>query len=68
CIAAASIVAKVTRDHIMVDYAQQYPEYGFDGNKGYGSAEHIAAIRSYGLSPIHRASFCGNFVEMPRLF
>lgn len=68
CIAAASIVAKVTRDHIMVNYAQQYPEYGFDGNKGYGSAEHIAAIRSYGLSPIHRASFCGNFVEMPRLF
>ena len=68
CIAAASIVAKVTRDHIMVGYADEYPEYDFGGNKGYGSAEHIAAIRAHGLTPIQRASFCGNFVEMPRLF
>ena len=68
CIAAASIVAKVTRDDMMVAYAQDYPEYHLDSCKGYGSAEHIAAIREFGLSPIHRVSFCGNFVETPRLF
>ncbi len=61
-IAAASIVAKVTRDRIMKDYATQYPEYGFDSNKGYGSADHIAAIKKYGPCPIHRRSFIGNFV------
>ena len=44
------------------------PEYGFASNKGYGSASHIAAIKEHGLSPIHRVSFCGNFVEMPTLF
>lgn len=67
-IAAASIVAKVTRDHLMVELGQEYPEYGWDACKGYGSAEHIAAIRKYGLTPYHRASFCGNFVSGPSLF
>ena len=61
-IAAASIIAKVTRDRIMKDYAALYPEYGFDSNKGYGSAEHIAALKKYGPCPIHRRSFIGNFV------
>lgn len=68
CIAAASIVAKVTRDAMMVAYAEDYPDYHLDSCKGYGSAEHIAAIREKGLSPIHRASFCGNFLETARLF
>lgn len=68
CIAAASIVAKVTRDHMMVAYDDQYPGYHLASCKGYGSAEHIAAIRSLGPSPIHRMSFCGNFVENPTLF
>ena len=67
-IAAASIVAKVTRDALMVALAEDYPEYHLDACKGYGSAEHIAAIREFGLSPIHRASFCGRFVENPTLF
>lgn len=57
-IAAASIVAKVARDALMVDYAAQYPGYGFEKHKGYASAEHIEAIKTLGLSPIHRASFC----------
>ena len=57
-IAAASIIAKVERDGIMVDYAREYSEYGFDSNKGYASADHIEAIKRFGLSPIHRASFC----------
>jgi ribonuclease HII len=61
-IAAASIIAKVTRDRIMKDYAKEYPEYGFDSNKGYGSADHIAALKKYGPCPIHRRSFIGNFV------
>ncbi len=61
-IAAASIIAKVTRDRIMKEYATEYPEYGFDSNKGYGSADHIAALKKYGPCPIHRRSFIGNFV------
>ena len=61
-IAAASIVAKVTRDRLMKEYALKYPEYGFDSNKGYGSADHIAALKKYGPCPIHRRSFIGNFV------
>ncbi len=61
-IAAASIVAKVTRDRIMKEYALNFPEYGFDSNKGYGSADHIAAIKKYGPCPIHRRSFIGNFI------
>jgi ribonuclease HII len=63
CIAAASIVAKVTRDALMVAADAQFPGYGFAANKGYASAEHIAAIRTRGLSPLHRASFCRNFCQ-----
>ena len=61
-IAAASIVAKVTRDRLMVEYDKIYPEYNFKSNKGYGSAEHIAALKKYGKTPIHRESFIGNFI------
>jgi len=56
-IAAASIVAKVARDQIMIDYDRCYPEYGFAAHKGYGSGAHLAALRRYGPSPIHRRSF-----------
>lgn len=68
CIAAASIVAKVARDALMVSLDGEYPGYHLAENKGYGSAEHIQAIRELGLSPLHRVSFCGNFVEQLRLF
>jgi len=61
-IAAASILAKVTRDRMMVEYDSKYPEYRFASNKGYGSAEHIAALKKYGPTPIHRRSFISNFV------
>ena len=61
-IAAASIVAKVTRDRLMVEYDEAMPEYGFASNKGYGSQEHIAALQKYGPTPIHRASFITHFV------
>ncbi|MGN0293966.1 MAG: ribonuclease HII [Lachnospiraceae bacterium] len=61
-IAAASIIAKVTRDRIMEQYDSLYPEYGFAGHKGYGSAAHIAALKMYGPCPIHRHSFIGHFV------
>ncbi len=61
-IGAASIVAKVTRDRMMEEYDHLFPEYGFASNKGYGSAEHIAAIKQYGPTPIHRRSFIGNFI------
>ncbi len=61
-IGAASIVAKVTRDRLMVEYDKLLPEYGFASNKGYGSAEHIEALKKIGPSPIHRASFIKNFV------
>lgn len=59
-IAAASIVAKVTRDRLMVKYDGIYPEYGFASNKGYGSPMHIEAIKKYGPTPIHRKSFIKN--------
>ncbi len=59
-IAAASIVAKVTRDRLMVRYDEVYPEYGFASHKGYGAAMHIEAIRKYGPTPIHRKSFIKN--------
>ena len=62
-IGAASIIAKVTRDRLMVEYDQILPEYGFASNKGYGSAEHIAALKKYGASPIHRKSFIHNFID-----
>lgn len=61
-IAAASIVAKVTRDRMMEQYDEVFPGYGFAQNKGYGSAEHIAALRKLGPTPIHRRSFIGNFL------
>lgn len=61
-IASASIIAKVTRDRMMREYDKIFPEYGFAGHKGYGSVEHIAAIKKYGPSPIHRATFIKNFV------
>jgi ribonuclease HII len=61
-VAAASIVAKVTRDRQMVAYAKEYPEYGFDHNMGYGTAEHIAALKRLGPTPAHRRSFISNFV------
>lgn len=60
-IGAASIIAKVTRDRLMETYQDIYPEYGFAGNKGYGSAEHIAALKKYGPTPIHRKTFIKNF-------
>lgn len=61
-IAAASIIAKVTRDRIMVEYENRFPGYGFASNKGYGSVEHIEALRRLGPTPIHRNSFIGNFI------
>lgn len=61
-IAAASIIAKVTRDRLMKEYDDVYPDYGFAKHKGYGTADHIAAIRKYGPCTIHRRSFIGSFV------
>ena len=56
-IAAASIIAKVTRDRLMTEMDKVYPGYDFAGNKGYGTAAHIAAIKELGMTPIHRRSF-----------
>ena len=61
-IAAASIVAKVTRDRQMLEMDRQYPGYGFARNKGYGTKEHIEALKRIGPSPIHRRSFIGHFI------
>ena len=61
-IGAASIIAKVTRDAMMVEYDKIYPEYDFASNKGYGSAKHIEALKKYGPCPIHRKSFIHNFI------
>ena len=61
-IAAASILAKVTRDRLMAEYDKIYPEYGFASNKGYGTATHIAALKEIGPCAIHRKSFIGNFL------
>lgn len=61
-IAAASIIAKVTRDRLMVQYDSVFPEYGFASNKGYGAAGHIEALRKYGPTPIHRKSFIKNLI------
>jgi ribonuclease HII len=61
-IAAASIVAKVTRDHQMIEMDRLYPEYGFARNKGYGTKEHIEMLKQIGPCPIHRRSFIGHFV------
>lgn len=60
-IAAASIVAKVTRDHQLIELDKLYPQYGFARNKGYGTAEHIAALKAFGPCPAHRRSFIRNF-------
>ena len=63
-IGAASIIAKVTRDRLMTEYDKVFPEYDFAGNKGYGSAAHIQALKKYGPTPIHRKSFIGHFVKV----
>lgn len=60
-IASASIIAKVTRDRIMEKLDREYPEYGFKEHKGYGTKQHISAIRRFGLSPYHRTTFCSQF-------
>lgn len=62
-IAAASIIAKVTRDRMMEEYDKEYPEYNFGKHKGYGTKVHIEAIQKYGLCSIHRPSFCKNFIK-----
>ena len=61
-IAAASIVAKVTRDRLMEKYDAVFPQYGFAAHKGYGAAAHIEALKKYGPCPIHRRSFIGHFL------
>lgn len=63
-IGAASIVAKVTRDRLMVQYDEVYPEYGFASNKGYGAQIHIDALKKYGPCPIHRKTFITHFCEV----
>ena len=67
CIAAASIIAKVTRDSIMEKFDGACPQYGFAQHKGYGTPAHIEAICAYGLSPLHRRTFCRNYMQ-ERLF
>lgn len=62
-IAAASIIAKVTRDRMLIKWDKEYPEYGFAKHKGYGTKMHTEAIAKYGLTPIHRPSFCKKFVK-----
>lgn len=62
CIAAASIFAKVERDRLMMQYAELYPEYGFESHKGYGSKHHIEMLKKYGPCPIHRKTFIKNFI------
>ena len=66
-IAAASIVAKVTRDRMMEEFDKSYPQYGFAKHKGYGTAAHIAALKQYGPCPIHRRSFIGHFVDLSKI-
>ena len=61
-IAAASIIAKVTRDRVMAEYAEAYPGYGFERNMGYGTAEHREALRKMGATPIHRKSFIHGYI------
>lgn len=62
-IASASIVAKVMRDRYMENMSKTYPQYDFEHNMGYGTAKHIAALKEFGATPIHRRSFIGNFVK-----
>ncbi len=61
-IACASIIAKVYRDRMMEDYAKKYPNYDFENNVGYGTKKHIEAVKSYGITPIHRLSFLGKII------
>lgn len=61
-ISAASIIAKVTRDRIMREYDEVYPEYGFSAHKGYGTAKHVQAIKEYGICPLHRKTFVKKFI------
>ncbi len=67
-IAAASILAKVTRDRLMCEYHEQWPDYGFSGHKGYGTAVHLSAIEAHGPCPIHRLSFAPLRTAEPELF
>jgi ribonuclease HII len=67
-VSAASILAKVTRDRMMDSYAIEYPEYGFERHKGYGTVAHIEALKIYGRSPIHRKSFRVKAIDEPTLF
>jgi ribonuclease HII len=67
-IAAASVLAKVTRDRLMLEFHAQFPEYGFAGHKGYGTAQHLAAIVKFGACPIHRKSFAPLKLQEPKLF
>ncbi len=67
-VSAASILAKVTRDRIMVELGARYPRYGFEHHKGYGTKAHVEAIRSYGYSPVHRRSFRIKALSYPTLF
>ncbi len=62
-ISVASIIAKVTRDRIMRQWDEIYPQYGFEKHKGYGTAQHIQAIKEYGLCPLHRLSFVKNIIN-----
>ncbi len=62
-VAAASIVAKVVRDRQMIEYSKEFPQYGFERNMGYGTAEHIAALKKYGPTPEHRMTFIGKFIQ-----
>jgi ribonuclease HII len=66
-IAAASVLAKVTRDRLMLEFHQQWPDYGFAEHKGYGTAQHLAAIEKFGACPIHRKSFAPLKPEEPKL-
>ena len=63
-VAAASILAKVTRDRLMCELDEKYPEYGFKKHKGYGTKMHIEALKKYGKCPIHRNTFIGNFIDI----
>ena len=67
-VSAASILAKVTRDRVMDDYALSYPEYGFERHKGYGTSAHVKAMRQHGRCAIHRQSFRVKALDEPTLF
>jgi len=67
-IAAASVLAKVTRDRLMLEFDRQWPVYGFAGHKGYGTARHLAALAAYGPCPIHRRSFAPLKAKVAELF